>query len=71
MKDNVALTNAPVTVAARRAPKPEIEETPGFLVAWNAPATTSWRTWQAPACEVSREEAAYLNSSYCHPAIDA
>lgn len=32
---------------------------------------SSWRAYQRPACEMSREEAAYLNSSYCHPAIDA
>lgn len=34
-------------------------------------AAGEWRTWRRPACEVSQEESAYLNSPYCYPAIDA
>jgi hypothetical protein len=34
-------------------------------------STSSWRDYQRPVCEMSREEAAFLNSPYCHPAIDA
>lgn len=32
---------------------------------------TTWRTYQRPACEITQEEAEFLNSPYCHPAIDA
>jgi hypothetical protein len=32
---------------------------------------SSWRDYQRPVCEVSQEEAAFLNSPYCHPAVDA
>lgn len=32
---------------------------------------SSWRDYQRPACEMSQEEAAFLNSPYCHPAVDA
>lgn len=34
-------------------------------------SASSWRTYQRPACEMSQEEAAFLNSPYCHPAVDA
>jgi len=32
---------------------------------------SSWRDYQRSACEVSQEEAAFLNNPYYHPAVDA